>query len=89
LHPRPSTATTTVEVHGPALRYIRMLQGIELADLAAGIEVSRPYLSKIELGHSKRVSVSCFAALCSALGIRDRRVLLANPYAAEARGVAV
>lgn len=71
---------TTVEVHGPAVRFIRISQGIELADLAAGIDVSRPYLSKIELGHSRRVSPTCYVALCRALGIRDRRVLLANPY---------
>lgn len=76
----PTTTPTTVEVNGFVVREVRMRSGLgvqELADLAG---VKRPYIAKIELGHSRRVSPKVFNALMSALTISDRRVLLANPY---------
>lgn len=72
--------TTTVEVNGFALRELRIRTGISVADLAKQVEVQRPYIAKIELGHSQRVSPRVFTALLSALSISDRRVLLANPH---------
>lgn len=77
-----STATT-VEVNGFALRELRVRSGIGVADLAAQIGVQRPYIAKIELGHSTRVSPKVYNALLSALAIQDRRVLMASPHAHE------
>lgn len=74
---------TTVEVNGFALREIRVRSGIGVLDLAKQVGVQRPYVAKIELGHSQRVSPKVFNALLQALSIQDRRVLLANPHASD------
>jgi len=81
---------TTIEVHGPAIREIRIRSGIEVADLAEMVGVKRPYIAKIELGHSRRVSPKVFKALTAALSIKDRRAIMANPFGddADAEGVA-
>ena len=71
---------TTVEVNGYALREIRNRSGIGVAELAQAVGVQRPYVAKIELGHSRRVSPKVFNALLAALAITDRRVLLADPH---------
>lgn len=73
---------TTVEVNGFALRELRKRSGLGVAELAEQVQVKRPYIAKIELGHSRRVSPKVFNALLSALVIEDRRVLLANPHGA-------
>ncbi|KNX38060.1 helix-turn-helix domain-containing protein [Luteipulveratus halotolerans] len=73
---------TTVEVNGYALRELRVRSGIGVADLADQVGVKRPYIAKIELGHSRRVSPKVYNALLAALAITDRRVLMANPHAA-------
>jgi transcriptional regulator with XRE-family HTH domain len=72
--------STTVEINGFALRELRIRSGLGVADLATQVGVQRPYVAKIELGHSKRVSPKVFNALLAALTIQDRRVLLANPH---------
>lgn len=74
---------TTIEVHGPALREIRVRSGLGVAELAEAVGVQRPYIAKIELGHSRRVSPRVFNALIAALGIKDRRAVMANPYGAS------
>jgi transcriptional regulator with XRE-family HTH domain len=74
---------TTIEINGYALRELRVRSGLGVAELAAEVEVQRPYIAKIELGHSRRVSPRVFARLVLALAIQDRRALLANPYAAD------
>jgi transcriptional regulator with XRE-family HTH domain len=71
---------TTVDINGFALREIRVRSGIGVLELAGQVGVQRPYIAKIELGHSQRVSPKVFNALLSALSIQDRRVLLANPH---------
>lgn len=76
-------ATTTYEVNGFALRELRKRSGLGVADLAAQVGVQRPYIAKIELGHSRRVSPKVFNALLAALVIEDRRALLANPFGAD------
>jgi len=78
-----STATT-VEIHGPAVREIRIRSGMGVAELAAAVGVNRPYIAKIELGHSRRVSPKVFNALIAALTIHDRRAIIANPYGSAA-----
>lgn len=81
----PKGATrTTVGVHGFALREIRVRSGIETAALAAQLDVDRSYIAKIELGHSTRVSASFYASLLAALGITDRRTLMAYPVHEDA-----
>jgi transcriptional regulator with XRE-family HTH domain len=74
---------TTVEINGFALREIRVRSGIAVLDLAKQVGVQRPYIAKIELGHSQRVSPRVFQSLLKALSIQDRRVLLANPHGAS------
>jgi len=75
-----SATNTTIEVNGYALRELRIRSGLGVADLAREVKVQRPYIAKIELGHSRRVSPRVFAALLTALSINDRRALLANPH---------
>lgn len=78
---------TTVEINGFALREIRVRSGIAVMDLARQVDVQRPYIAKIELGHSRQVSPKVFNALVSALAITDRRVLMANPHGTNQVGV--
>jgi transcriptional regulator with XRE-family HTH domain len=75
-----STTPTTIEVNGYAIRELRIRSGVGVAELAEQVKVKRPYVAKIELGHSRRVSPRVFQALLDALSITDRRVLLANPH---------
>lgn len=75
-----STTATTVEVNGYALRELRIRSGLGVMELATQVGVKRPYIAKIELGHSRRVSPKVFNALLESLSITDRRVLLANPH---------
>lgn len=75
---------TTIEIHGPAIREIRVRSGMGVAELAAAVGVNRPYIAKLELGHSRRVSPKVFSALVAALTITDRRAIIANPYGASA-----
>lgn len=79
-----TTTQTTIEVNGYALRELRIRSGLGVAELAEQVGVQRPYIAKIELGHSRRVSPRVFNSLLSALTISDRRVLLANPHGAAA-----
>lgn len=78
-----SNASTTIEIHGPALREIRVRSGISVMALAKEVGIQRPYVSKIELGHSRRVSPEVFNGFIRALGITDRRCIMANPYGDE------
>jgi transcriptional regulator with XRE-family HTH domain len=78
----PSTPTT-VEINGYALRELRVRSGLGVHELAAQVGVQRPYIAKIELGHSRRVSPKVYNAILSALSITDRRVLLSNPHGAD------
>lgn len=71
---------TTIEINGYAVRELRIRSGLGVAELAANIGVQRPYVAKIELGHSRRVSPRVFNALLAALSVQDRRALLANPH---------
>ena len=74
---------TTYEINGFAVRELRKRSGLSPVELAAAIKVQRAYVARIELGHSRRVSMRVFNALIAALSIEDRRVLLANPYGDE------
>jgi len=79
---------TTVEINGFAVREIRVRSGIAVQELADRVGVKRPYIAKIELGHSQRVSPKVYNALLSTLAITDRRVLMANPHGEAIENVA-
>jgi len=70
-------AKRTVEIHGYALRAIRDAKGIKAADLADMLNCDRSYITRIELGHNRRVSVTFYNELTAALGIADARALYA------------
>ena len=74
------SARTTIEVNGPVIRELRLRSGMGVADLATAVGVERPYIAKIELGHSRRVSPAVFNGLIAALAPSDRRVIMLNPY---------
>lgn len=79
----------TVEINGFAMRTIRVLMGVGTQELAERCSAVRPggvtdaYIRKIEIGVSQRVSGIMYRELLSALAIKDRRVLLANPHASD------
>lgn len=81
-------APATVEVHGPAIREIRIRSGMGVAELAAAVGVTRPHIANIELGQRRRLTPKTFNAIVAALAITDRRAILANPYGADAEAVA-
>jgi transcriptional regulator with XRE-family HTH domain len=75
-------ATTAVPINGRAIRDLRIDRGLEVADLAARIQVSRAYLTKLELGHSPRASARVHAALVRVLAPRDRHAFRTDRVAA-------
>lgn len=78
------TREETVDIHGFALREIREAKGRKVQDLADRLECDRSYITRIELGHSRRVSRVFYAALLRELDIRDHRALLAVAPARDA-----
>ena len=74
----------SIAVHGPAIREFRKHVGLEAPEFAKAIGVTRPYVVKIELGHTTHVSVTVFTRMLSTLGIEDRRAIMASPFADEA-----
>lgn len=70
--------TTAVPINGHALRELRIRTGVSVADLAAGADIDRSYLTKIERGQKKRVSPGVYNRLITCLGIQDRRALLGD-----------
>lgn len=74
--------TTAVPINGARLREIRIDRGMEVAELAARIRVSRAYLTKLELGHSPRASATVHAALVRVLKPANRHALRADQVAA-------
>jgi transcriptional regulator with XRE-family HTH domain len=75
-----TTTPPSVEVNGFAYREIRIRSGIDPGPCADQAGISRPHLVKIERGQRIRVTPSTFAGLMNALGISDRRAILANPH---------
>lgn len=68
----------TIEIHGYALREFRILKGFKPSELADVVECDRSYIAKIELGHTRRVSVPMLNKLSNALGLKDSRALHAT-----------
>lgn len=69
----------TVAINGFALRVIRERTGIKVMELAQALGCDRSYITKIELGTSKRVGVGFYRQLLEQLAITDHRTLLATP----------
>lgn len=81
----PLTSTPgTVLINGFAARVIRERTGIKVSDTAEAMYCDRSYITKIENGTSKRVSVDFYRRLLEHLAIEDHRVLLAQPVFTEA-----
>lgn len=75
-----------VGVNGAAIRAIRMSMGFEQKALAEDAGISGAYLSQIERAVRTHVSPRVFGHLCQALGIKNRRAIMADPHAtAEAQ----
>ena len=75
----PRSAPSSVAINGFALRVIRERTGIKVADLAQELGVDRSYITKIEIGTSRRVGVDFYKRLLEQLAIPDHRALLASP----------
>lgn len=69
----------TVDIQGFALRVIREARGRKTAELAESLQVDRSYITKIETGHSRRVSRVFYARLLAELSIDEYRALMARP----------
>lgn len=77
------SAPSSVAINGFAVRVIRERTGIKVADFAVALECNRSYITKIENGTSKRVSVEFYRKLLDHLAIEDHRTLLALPVITE------
>lgn len=81
--PPPSAPEPSgVAVNGTAVRQMRKLAGLNVDDFAAKCGISPAYVSHIELGRRTNISPPVFARICDALGVADRRELLAHVPAA-------
>lgn len=63
-----------IKVDGPGVRRVRMLQGLEIADVAARVGISRSYLSRIEV-NSLPLRPRTYRALHRALNCDDTELL--------------
>lgn len=82
------TTPTTVDINGFALRFIRVLSGVGVRELAEQIGKDRTYIAHIEAGRCRRVSPGAYNDILTALHIEDRRVLLASPHCDDSEAVA-
>lgn len=73
----------SVEVHGPALREIRVLRGRKVGELAKAVECDRSYITHLEVGTKRTVSPEFYARLCTELGVDHRALLAVLPVEAE------
>lgn len=69
-----------MQVHGPALRFVREAGGRSIGQLAPRVKVSVSFLARVERGVKKAVSRPVFRALVDELGLSDPRVIMADPY---------
>jgi predicted transcriptional regulator len=62
-----SRESAAIMIDGPALRELRKERGLSIAQVATRVGVGKAYISKLELGHSKRCSPTVHAALVRVL----------------------
>jgi len=79
----PKPGPSSVAINGFASRVIRERTGIKVQQLADALGCDRSYITKIELGTSKNVSVDFYKRLLEQLDIADHRTLLASPVFTE------
>jgi predicted GIY-YIG superfamily endonuclease len=79
--PPRKTAKTAVAVNGPLIREVRLRTGYSIAGTAAALGCHRSYITKLETGSSRQVSVEFYHRLLEHLAIQDHRTLLAAPFA--------
>lgn len=75
---------SAVAINGFAARVIRERTGIKVAETALAMDCDRSYITKIENGTARRVSVDFYRRLLEHLAIEDHRTLLALPEINEA-----
>lgn len=61
-----------VRIAGDEVRKRRQLLGVNLRDFAPRCEISKQYLSHIEIGARTHVSPAVFVRICDALGIQPK-----------------
>lgn len=69
-----------ITINPAALRHIRRLTGLGVAQLGVEVGVTASYISNMEAGRRKSVSPAVFAALCRVLRVTDRRALMAETH---------
>lgn len=67
-----------VDIRGDLVRELRKLAGDNLIVFAPKAGITFQYLSQIERGKRRSVSPEVFARICDALGVADRRELMAG-----------
>lgn len=72
------TQPAGVAINGHRVRDLRKLAGHNLVAFAPKAGITFQYLSQIERGVRKSVSPEVFARICDALGVDDRRELIAG-----------
>lgn len=70
-----------VDIAGRRVRELRKLAGHNLVTFAPKAGITFQYLSQIERGIRRSVSPEVFARICDALGVQDRRELIAGAAA--------
>lgn len=70
----------SVQVNGPALRFVRETRGLSGARLARAVGVSTSFVAAVERGVRRGVRAEVFVALVRELGLLDPRAVLARPY---------
>jgi len=73
-------------IRGDVVRRRRIEAGLRVAQLAATVGISAPYMSQIECGRRTTVSPEVFVQIQAALGLVDRRELEAPPAPADIAG---
>jgi transcriptional regulator with XRE-family HTH domain len=71
------------EVNGYALREIRTRSNLSVTELARNSDIDQGFLSHLEAGRRRYMRPPTFGRLLAALGLKDRRAILANPHACD------
>lgn len=79
----PGRVATSVQINGPALRYVREGRNRTIGQLARCAQVSTSFLAAVERGARRGVGVDIYRVLITELELADPRVLLVNPYEAN------
>lgn len=70
----------TYQVNGAELRRTRMRLGLGIREVAEAAGIGRSYLQRLETGSRQRMRPGSYAALRTALDVRDDRLLLSEEH---------